>query len=654
VADLSPASFLANPTALAAAALIVPIILLYLLKPKPKLVMFPSTMFIRFMEKNKRFSSFLQRFIHDPLLLMQVLIIVLLAVAIANPFYHTKQEVREEEAIVMVVDASASMQASDAAPSRFQAAIDKARSLTSNFNKDDEVSVILAENIPAVVSSRQTPEAAAVTLGNLKAADTPSNIGDAMMLAKDMLVSSDRKRVIYVLSDFAGSGGLDPQLARKVSMASGINVELLKVGSQGENAGIVSLDAKRSSVKETELYLTASVRNFRQEPLKAQVRIMAADKAVDQQEKTIAAGGEGFYYFRPNVSSDGQVIRAELVGEDELAVDDKAYAYIPPVKVSRVLLLTSTGSEYYLARMLEAIRNVEQPVTVVADKFLDRDVSGFDVIIIGNVKSSYITPDISRDIKNHVHNGASLIVLGTDNLKSVEDSADAADLWSIMPVNITVLEGRETAARVVEDHDMLQDVVFDGVILKKYYAVSERDNSTKTILGAEALQTPLIAYRQYGSGHVVYVGVNSDPAWSSFYYSSSFPIFWSQMLKYVTKNRGVDSVSAYKTGDYLQLERDTPVKTPSGVFLNSSSIFLDKAGVYTAYEPDRQQPVAVNLLDSVESNTTGMIGELKGAQDFQIKRQEVELKVEVFRYLLGAMLALLVLELILYRRRGVL
>ena len=311
MAELLPiSSVFGNPMALAGLALIVPIVLLYLLRPKPKIVLFPSTMFIRFMEKNKRFTSFLQRFIHDPLLLMQILIITLLVAALAAPYYNSKQDMRPEESIVIVLDASASMQATDESPNRFQAAVSKARELIRGFNKNDEVSMVLAENIPAVVNSKTTPQGAYGTLGKLNVSDTPTNVGDAMMLGRDILAGSTRKRVMYVLSDFAQGGGLDPQIAKRVAMASGLDVEFLKFGSGGRNVGIVSLDAKRSSANEGELFMTASVRNFGQEAADVNMTVYSGDAYLSSQAKSVDAGGEGFFYFKPNISSGENVIRS--------------------------------------------------------------------------------------------------------------------------------------------------------------------------------------------------------------------------------------------------------------------------------------------------------------------------------------------------------
>jgi hypothetical protein len=642
-------SIFGNPLALAGLALIVPIILLYLLRPKPKLILFPSTMFIRFMEKNKRFTSFLQRFIHDPLLLMQILIITLIVVALAAPYYNSKQEMRPEESVVIVLDASASMQAKDERPSRFDAAVSKAKDLIMGFNANDEVSIVLAENVPALIATKAAPQEAYPTIGKLNVSDTPTNVGDAMMLGRDILTTSSRKRVMYVLSDFASGGGLDPQIAKRVAMVSGVEVNFLQFGSGTDNRGIVSLDAKRSSAKDDELFMTASVRNFGEESMDANLSVYSGDLYIDSQIKNIEAGGEGFYYFKPNISIGESLIRAKLAQDDELAVDNVAYAYIPAIRQSNILVLTSSGTDYYLQRMLESLKNVKQPVTYDTSISPTSINNNYDIIILGNIRRD-ITPDTFRYLSTQVQKGANLIVIGSASLADVRDDGI---LWQMMPVEKSDLSTKEAAVKVTQEHDMLQDVVFDNVIVKKYYNTKERDNLTMTILST-AYQTPLVSYRPFGEGTVVYIGINSDPDWSNFYYSSSFPIYWSQLVKYLMRGKSSEQATTFHTGEYLQLPQPMNVRTPGGQTINTASLFLDKAGTYDVAYPERVDHATVNLLDARESNITGSPGESEKGADYTAKREDVDVKIEVFRYVLMVMLVCLTAELILYRRRGLL
>ena len=93
---------------------------------------------------------------------------------------------------------------------------------------------------------------------------------------------------------------------------------------------------------------------------------------------------------------------------------------------------------------------------------------------------------------------------------------------------------------------------------------------------------------------------------------------------------------------------------PGGQDAYTYSLFLDKAGIYNISYPDRTEPITVNLLDAKESNITGSDEAVSSGGDYTVKRQEADVKVELFRHILIAMLVMLSIELLLYRRRGML
>jgi hypothetical protein len=648
VAEAPILSNLSNPLALAGLALVLPIILLYLLRPKPKLISFPTVMFIRLIEKNKRFTSFLQRFIQDPILLMQMLIIALTVLALANPFYDTETELRPDASIAIIVDASASMQATDISPSRFHTAIDTAKNLIQDLNPDDEISIILSKNIPGVAASNVDRENAIHRLSGLEASDTPGNLGDAIMLAKDMLLGADRERRIYVLSDFSKGSGLDPLMAKKIAQASGIKTQFIKTAESGENTGIVSLFARRSNTADDQLFLTASVRNYHDIEKDIKVRVSSGDTVLTTQEKKIAPGGEGFYYFKPEINLLAQTIKVEIVGSDDLKVDDAAYAHIPPVKINNVLLLSGENQDRYLRMLLRSLKESGRISFQAAIPPVTPDVREFDVIILGNAPAQRILPGMFRDIRAHVQSGATLIVSASSNLGQITDN----DLHYILPVESLGLSQRESPVEVFQEHEILTDVSLNTITSKKHYDMQAKDGGI-TLAGLSNYDNPMITYRREGAGNVLYVGLNSDPEWSNLYYSSSFPIFWYQSIKYLTRQNNPTTSQTYHTGEYLRLDEAATVKTPSGNEVTARSLHLDKAGVYEIKYPEGTVHAPVNLLDPTESDIRAKdMPDSEDARGYNLKYDKVSKTVELYRHLSILAILLLMAEMLMYRRRG--
>ncbi|MFH1403602.1 MAG: VWA domain-containing protein [Candidatus Altiarchaeota archaeon] len=650
MADLPLSSILGNPMALAAMSLILPVIILYLLRPKPKHVIFPSTMFIFVTEKQKRFSSFLQKFIRDPLLLLQVMIITVIVLSLANPFTTSMDVVRGKESIAIILDASASMQATDTTPTRFSNAIDSAQRIVSDMQRDDEVSIILAENIPVSVLSRGERQEARNVLGDLYASDTPSNVGDAILLARDLLSTSKSKKKIYVISDFADSDGLDPVLARKIAALRGVEVEFIRVGGRSDNVGIVSFSARRSVVDEDRLFATASVRNYGARK-SVKIDILSGDKVLNSSEKLIESGSEEFFTFSPEIKWDEQVITARIDGKDYLAVDDRAYSYVPSVRVIKILLITGEAdTDKYLRLMLQSLRNIELSVNIPPQPL--RDFSNFDIIILGNAESDNILPGTFIDMKPSLSRGSDLIVLATGNLWTLTNQ----NLWNMMPAGISDWGPPEAEVHVLEEHEILDDVVFDNLVANKYFKIQLDDESAARILGTGGDNpTTLFAYRMMGEGHVVFMGLNPDPEWTNMYYSSSFPIFWSQLIKYLTRDVYSESMQDYVSGVYLPLTESTEVRTPSGMTVNTKNIFLDKTGVYEVNHPSKKSKITVSLLNTRESNiTSGEVEKSINEDEFTTEREKIEVKHEYYRILLAVMLVVFMIEMLAYRWRGLL
>ncbi|MBU0762413.1 MAG: BatA and WFA domain-containing protein [Candidatus Altiarchaeota archaeon] len=650
VADLSYISNLTTPAALAGLALLIPIILLYLLRPKPKIVNYPSVMFIRFIEKNKRFTSFLERFIQDPILLMQMLIVSMIVLAAANPFYMSEEEMRDTRSVAFVIDASASMQSTDEDPTRFGLAIEKARGLMGQLNPDDEVSIVVASSIPTSLAARAKPKAAQAILDKIAVQDTPSNIGDSMLLAKDMLLSSERKKEIYVLSDFAQSSGVDVLVAKKLAESDGVKVELLKVGKRGYNAGIVSLNAMRSSSNRNQMFLTMTVRNYHPFEYLVEVKITSNDKPLFSTSKALKADSEEFIVATPNITADAQDIRVEILGSDELALDEVAYVRVPQDKTNNVLLLTSEGKNVYLRLMLDSLVSAKKISLAYAVPPVIPDLSGFDVVILGDVSQNSILPGTLRDIENNVKDGGVFVVMGSENIALFGET-----LWHLMPVDMLGQSDRESDIEVSLEHEMLTDVTFENIVVKKYPNMKERDNNTVTLLRTRESNIPLMSYKKLDKGYIAYVGIDSNPQRSNLYYSSDFPIFWNQMIAYFTKDMSSLSTKSYLTGEYLTLERRLGITTPDGKRVNAAAIYLDKVGVYMINKEDAVEYAPVNLLSSAESNTTvADLENLDEASDFSVKYEKKDVKVETYKQLILVALMFLVVEAVIYRRRGLL
>src|SRR5437870_13910275 len=106
---------LANPLALAWAALLIPVVVFYILKIRLRRVPVSTVIFWRQIFDEKKPRSIWQRLRHLLSLLVQLAMLLLLVAALAEPFFNW--DALTPRRVVLVIDNSASMNATDVEPS---------------------------------------------------------------------------------------------------------------------------------------------------------------------------------------------------------------------------------------------------------------------------------------------------------------------------------------------------------------------------------------------------------------------------------------------------------------------------------------------------------------------------------------------------------
>src|SRR2546425_5313086 len=175
-------SFL-SPFALALFALAVPLVLLYFLKVRRRertvssLLLWPGSL------RDREASTFFQRLYRDPLLILQLLALLALCVALARPVATVMGQGSRK--VVVVLDSSASMQARDVTPSRFEMARAAALSLVRGLGEGAEVMVIEPGVQPKVLAALgRDRDRAMSAIRSAEARDLPTRLSEAVRTAR--------------------------------------------------------------------------------------------------------------------------------------------------------------------------------------------------------------------------------------------------------------------------------------------------------------------------------------------------------------------------------------------------------------------------------------------------------------------------------------
>ena len=547
-------------------------IILYLRRPKPQEKIIPSLMFIMQDAKRSKQYAFFQKLMTNLLFLLQLLSILGLALVAAAPFVKLKYDVTSENTVI-ILDVSASMQAKENGISRFDKALEQAKKVLSGRN-----SIIMAENLPLIVLENENTEIALDVLSKIKPRATTTNLGDALLLAKDIL--ADKPGRIIVFSDFLATEGPDVEVVKTAIMSEEKVINFADMSNNAKNTGITRLEVGKYNTK-------VYVKNFNKEPVQRAIRIVRDNKVVTETKVTIAPNSiENFIFDTP-----AGISRVELEPKDDMAADDAAYVATPPKIKNSVLLVTNEREKTNMELALEAAKDIElnvvrPPVMTINSKKEKIEPYKHDVIILYKINKNQLVPGTFEDIEDYADKGGNVIIAAQDDLKDFNmRSLPVVELKSKLnkPTKVCV----ETINQITKQFE--KERCFTAT---SSYFGAEAKKGTVTFASADD-KTPLIVYGEKKKGKVVYYGIMDDT--SDFRTLPSYPIFWNSLINFMAGAEDIKDFN-YRTGKIVTIS-EQKVKTPSSS-LTASKLLMDEVGIY---EFDSRK-FAVNLLDEKESD----------------------------------------------------
>ncbi len=319
----------ATPLALAWAALTVPVVIFYILKIRLRQVPVSTTIFWQQIYDEKSPRSLWQQLRHWLSLLVQLVWLLLLVLALAEPFFRS--DGWQPRRVVLVIDNSASMNATDVSPTRLAAAKAAAAKQVASLRHQDEFAILAAGTQPRVVcgltSHERTLQDAIDSIGKT---DGPTKVPEAVELARRLLADA-KNGLVVVYSDggFAGSEAL----------AADPVVKLHPVGTASGNVGITQFQVRRSLLDPIGYEILVEVVNASDEPAEARLDLDLNDQPVDVVPLKLAPGQAWSQTFE-KTSIDGGKLVAKLKHDDPLAADNMAQALLPRREMQKVLLVT--------------------------------------------------------------------------------------------------------------------------------------------------------------------------------------------------------------------------------------------------------------------------------------------------------------------------
>lgn len=650
-------TFLSPIAALVAAGLAVPsLVLLYFLKLRRRQVVISSTLLWRRAIQDMQVNAPFQKLRKNLLLLLQLLILAGLLLALARP--TMRDVVRPGQQMVIVIDQSASMNATDISPSRLARARDVALGLIESVGDSAAgggAMVVSFAHRAQVVQPFTTDRALLRrAVRSIEPTDQLSRLDAALDLlapfaarAAGAGAASDQPLAVYILSDGRATGTRDLALR-------GSELHFERLGTaEARNLAITALSARRDFDDPERLQVYGRLTNFGADPVDANVELKIDGSSRRVLAVTVpgAAAGHGeagsqsvqFDFVLPGAA----LVEVSHDRTDHLPADDHAGLVVAPPRRLRVLLVTPGNA--FLDEALQAA-GARRVVRMTPKRYEDQDPQllrrggwegsdagreGFDVIVFDRYSPTE-APLVS-----------SLSFAAAPPVPELE----------LLPMR----EGAPPAQYVLDwqrEHPIMRYVALDDLVMLEPGRLALPDAAQALAVGPTG---PVIALvEDEGVRHVM---TSFELFASNWPLQVSFPVFVQNAITWLGLGGQTEAGLSFAPGQVAVIP--TPKLEQAMRYAGPVALASDgrrgravlpvfrRAGVYRAESPvdapwDR---LCVNLTHEVESDLRPAAQLEVGVAAVAPQGESASVRREVWTWFVWAALAVLMVEWFVYTRR---
>ena len=330
----------------AAAALVV---VFYLLKLRRRVTAVPFALLWSRVLQEKEATRLFAKLRRVLSLLLQLLLLLLLVLALGDP--RAKGALLAGRNLVVLVDASASMQATDVGPSRLGAAKAEVKRLVRGLGGADRM--LLAQMDATVTPlgpmSGDTAELERA-LDGIEPTDTRADFPRALRFATDVLRGLDHAEIVVVSDGALGP----PEDASGPVPLGGARLAFVKVGAEARNIGLTQFAVRRYPLDRARYEVMLEITNPGPDVADVELSLLGDGQLVDLTKLRLQPG-ERLPRFYPSLSGASRTLEARIAPlagtRDDLAADNVAYALLPERRRTKVLVVTE-GNMYLEAALL--------------------------------------------------------------------------------------------------------------------------------------------------------------------------------------------------------------------------------------------------------------------------------------------------------------
>lgn len=350
-------NFLA-PAAFILVLLLPVIVLMYLLKLRRTEQVVSSIYLWRKMVRDIEANAPWQRLRRNWLLILQLLFLISLIFALARPFFWVSGY--SGQSAILIIDASASMSATDVSPNRLEAAKNQARQIINNLPEEERITIISAGiKAQVMVSSSLDRSQIHQAIDDIHTQMGWSDFGVALQLASAIYTRQPDTQII-ILSD--GRVILPEVLSIKG------NIRYSPIGISGENQAISLLTAQISPGGKS-VTAFAQATNYGSTYVKSRIALYADGQLYNVYDLDLPPA-ESLSVLAEGLPENTRVVEARIQksenSTDYLADDNQAWAVIQNNQPAQVNLVTQ--GNLFLETAFSLLSNIDLAVINTSDQ----------------------------------------------------------------------------------------------------------------------------------------------------------------------------------------------------------------------------------------------------------------------------------------------
>ena len=377
-----------QPLGLSVLLLIPLIVLLHMLRVRRQQLNVSTIHFWAEAMRDTREQPRLQRPPLTLLLLLQLLLVALVAFGLSRPSLKGLfGNEYESSHTIVVLDASASMQATDVAPNRFEAARARADDLLAGLDPGVSVTLVRMGAAPEILYTGDDSGLARAALRLAQSGGASANLRETMRLTSSIVKPGMTNRIV-VFSDLSYAPDQHDLQALGQLPAS---VDFIPFGGAIPNRAITLLAARALPGSTNRFQVLARVANFSGDPASPVARVIVDGLTIEPRQLRLTAGSQ--VDLRWDLPPGASRVEVHITGEDALPADDVAQLILPNPTARRLLVVSQQPDT--LARALAAIPGAEVQVVApdnyqpdpaaaitVFENFLPSQLPGGGVILV--------------------------------------------------------------------------------------------------------------------------------------------------------------------------------------------------------------------------------------------------------------------------------